>query len=272
MRHQDLGVRDGTLLLFGGCYSNLGATQAVLAEARARGIAADHLICTGDVVAYCAAAAETCAAVMAAGAVVVAGNCEVQLAADAEDCGCGFEAGTTCDLLSAGWYPYARARISAAQRSWMADLPDIVSFFHHGKRYAVIHGGATAVARFIWPEDPEDVFAEEWQAVEAAIGPVDAIIAGHCGIAFERQTRRGPWINAGVIGMPPHDGQPATRYGLLRSGQVEIATLAYDAEAEAARMRAAGLRQGYERSLITGYWPSEDVLPEALHVPSAARG
>ena len=100
MKHSDLGVLDGDLLLFGGPYSNLQATQAVLTQANVRGIAADHVICTGDIVAYCGAPVATLAAVRAFDGVVLAGNCEVQLAQDADDCGCGFEDGSTCDRLS----------------------------------------------------------------------------------------------------------------------------------------------------------------------------
>ena len=43
---------DGPLLVFGGPYSNLQATRAVLDEAARRGIPAERVICTGDVVAY----------------------------------------------------------------------------------------------------------------------------------------------------------------------------------------------------------------------------
>lgn len=50
----ELGTLDGPVLLFGGNYSNLRATEALIAEASRLGVPADHVICTGDVVAYCA--------------------------------------------------------------------------------------------------------------------------------------------------------------------------------------------------------------------------
>ena len=59
MKHRDLGVLDGDVLLFGGAYSNLQATWALMGQAHARAIAADHVICTGDIVAYCGAPART---------------------------------------------------------------------------------------------------------------------------------------------------------------------------------------------------------------------
>ena len=202
----------------------------------------------------------------ALGCRVVAGNCEIQLGADAPGCGCGFEDGSACDLLSVGWYGPASAALSVRDRAWMAALPDSVCFTHDSARYAVVHGGATDVARFIFANAPDSVFAQEWGAVEAMVGPVDHIIAGHCGVPFIRETVKGRWVNAGVIGMPPHDGECATRYAVLTGGDVEIRKLEYDAKGAAADMAVAGLPDPNRLALLSGYWPSEDVLPPDLRV------
>ncbi|WP_300029788.1 metallophosphoesterase family protein [uncultured Roseobacter sp.] len=269
---QDLGVIDDPVMLFGGPCSNADATRALFDEASARGIKPAHMICTGDVVAYCGAPDETLALIRGAGIPVVAGNCEKQLASGAGDCGCGFEEGSVCDLLSAGWYSYANARVSAQDRAWMAQCPDAIVFTHQGARYAVIHGGVTDIARFVWPDSPDAVFEQEWRALEAVAGAVDHVIAGHCGIPFIRETDRGRWINAGIIGVPPHDGRQQTRCAILDGGDVLFHHLSYDASRAAERMIKAGLVQGYERALLSGYWPSEDVLPVSLRVPSLASG
>ena len=100
----DLGRLDGPVLLFGGNYSNLQATDALIVEAAHRGIPPARVICTGDVVAYCAEPEETTQAIRDWGCHVIAGNCEEQLAAVAADCACGFEPGTECDTLAKGWY------------------------------------------------------------------------------------------------------------------------------------------------------------------------
>lgn len=266
MNHLDLGSIDTAITLFGGPYSNLQATQAVLDEVR------DVAICTGDVVAYCAQPAETVRAVRGAGCVVVAGNCEKQLAAGAGDCGCGFADGSACDVLSRGWYAFASAKIGAQDRQWMQNLPDIATFSHHGLRYAVIHGGFTNISRFIWPISPQPVFEEEIAAIEAHVGPVDGVIAGHCGIAFSRQVGGVKWINAGVIGMPANNGAQHTAYAVLRAGEIDFFQLTYDSAQAADAMVRAGLTQGYDRALLTGYWPSEDVLPPDLRRRVLASG
>ncbi|MEO0402377.1 MAG: metallophosphoesterase [Pseudomonadota bacterium] len=267
MRHSDIGVLDGPVLVFGGPYSNMQATQAVLEEVAARAATG---ICTGDTVAYCAKPRETLDLIRASGCAVVAGNCEAQLAQDADGCGCGFEPGTTCDVLSDAWYSFAARSVRPCDRKWMGALPDIITFHHRGARYGVIHGAVTDVARFIWPTTAAAVFEAEWDALEAMAGPVDHIIAGHCGLAFERPLRRGNWVNAGVVGMPPNDGRQATRFAVVQGGAVSIHTLSYDVAAAVSDMRDAGLTQGYHTALDSGYWPSEDVLPLDLRVSCAS--
>ena len=98
---RDLGRFDAPVLVFGGPYGNLQATKALLAEAGRRGIAPARMLCTGDLVAYCADARETVALVREAGIAVVMGNVEESLGRDAADCGCGFTAGGARDVLSA---------------------------------------------------------------------------------------------------------------------------------------------------------------------------
>ncbi|MEM7597461.1 MAG: metallophosphoesterase family protein, partial [Pseudomonadota bacterium] len=228
MKLRDLGEIDTPIVLFGGPYSNLQATEAMLAVVRARGLPA---ICTGDVVAYCADPVATVAAIRASNVAVVAGNCERQLASGALDCGCGFEAGTTCDLLSAGWFAYANARVGPADRAWMDGLPDMVVFTQAGRRFAVIHGGASDVSRFIWPNSSEHVFGHEISVIERHVGRVDGVIAGHCGLAFIRGVTGLLWTNAGVIGMPANYGKTVGHYAIMEDGIATLHDLTYDTRA-----------------------------------------
>ncbi len=264
MKQQDLGALDGPVLLYGGPYSNAQATKALLAEAARRDIPPTQRICTGDIVAYCGAPVQTVAQVRAEGGAVLAGNCETQLAEGADTCGCGFEDGTTCDRLSAAWYAFADAQIGAEDRAWMAALPDVLTFTHQGQRAAVIHGGVTDVARFLFETSPEAAFAQEVSALRAAVGAVDLVIAGHSGMPFVREVEGLRWINAGAIGMPPNDGEPQTRFAVLADGAVTFHKLSYDIASAHADMLNAGLTQGYHNALRSGWWPSEDVLPADL--------
>ena len=67
---------DHPVLVFGGPYGNLEATRAVLEDARRLGIPPERIVCTGDVVAYCADPVATIDAIRDTGIHVVMGNCE----------------------------------------------------------------------------------------------------------------------------------------------------------------------------------------------------
>ncbi|MEM7471051.1 MAG: metallophosphoesterase family protein [Pseudomonadota bacterium] len=257
-RDLDLGDLSGDLLLFGGPYSNLQATQALFDQTRH--IRRENRICTGDLAAYCADPLETAELVLRETAAVVAGNCEIQLTEGAQDCGCGFEEGTACDLASGAWFAHASAKM-APLRSQLSDLPDKVFFRHSGLRCVALHGGVSDVARFIWETDEDNVFQSEINQLGCDI---DVVVAGHSGVTFQRQIGNTLWVNAGVIGMPPHDGAPETRFVIASNCGFTVHRLTYDFEQAAARMEATGLVQGYETGLRTGFWPSEDVLPQAL--------
>lgn len=262
----------GPLLIFGGPYSNLRATQAIRAEAQRLGIPGHRTICTGDVVAYCAEPQETCALVRDWGCHVVAGNCEEQLAAGALDCGCGFEEGTACDLLAKGWYPYADRRIEAGTREWMRTLPQAITFRFGGLSFRVVHGGVDVINRFIFASE-NTVIADELERAG-----VDVVIAGHSGIPFVHRSRSGKpavWFNPGVIGMPANDGTADAWYGLVEplglGVRLSLYRLPYDHMGAASAVRRQGYADSYARALVTGLWPSLDVLPPKERSQSGKR-
>ncbi len=273
-RHRYLGVMDGSVLLFGGPYSNFQATGALFEASSILGIPASRMICTGDVCAYCADPLETVRIVKASGCAVVAGNCELSLGARTDDCGCGFEEGAACDRFAVEWFRHADDALDDLFRAWMLDCPSIATFHAFGRRYAVVHGAASMVNRFLWPVATDDELAGEIALIEGVLGPVDGVIGGHTGIAFERRVAVGGrsvhWINAGAIGLPAHDGDPRTSYAVLEEGGVRFARLDYDHHAAAEAMRTAGLSAGYDRSLEIGWWPSEDSFPVDMRMGKTA--
>lgn len=251
---------DGRAIVFGGPYGNLEATQALLDEAARLGVAPGRIVCTGDVVAYGADAAATVDRVRAAGIHVVMGNCEESLASRAADCGCGYAPGSACDRLAAAWFAHADRELGAEARAWMAQLPRRIDVAIAGVRLAVVHGGLDAINRFVFAST-----AAATKAEEIARGGVDGIVGGHCGLPFTQVVQGRLWHNAGAIGMPANDGTPRVWFSLLTpvaSGlSIEHRALAYDHAAAAAKMRRAGLPEGYAAALETGLWPSCDVLP-----------
>jgi len=262
------GGNSASLLLFGGPYSNVHALSALRERAEALGIAPQHCICTGDVVAYCGEPEATVALIRAWGCHVIAGNCEEQLAQLASDCGCGFEKGSECDRLAQGWYGFAMQRVSADDRAWMGALPKTLAFSLAGLRVRIVHGGLDIANHFIFASEPA-VIAEQLERSGA-----DVVVAGHAGIPFIKKTARGIWFNPGALGMPANDGTPEVWYGRMAVGrEIVLSThrLAYDHEAAAASMRRSGHAEAYARALISGRWPSLDVLPPAERAASGRR-
>jgi predicted phosphodiesterase len=250
-----------SVLVFGGPYSNLQATEAVLQEAQRRGIPASLIVCSGDLVAYCGSPSETIDVVRRSAIHVVMGNCDEQLALNAKDCGCGFPFGGTCERLSAAWFAFADRKLSSSQRKWLSTLPRRIDIAIGGRRLAVIHGTVNEISRFVFASGPTALKEKELE-----LAGCDGVIAGHCGLPFTESIGGRLWHNAGVIGTPANDGTSSTWYSILTPEdgaiRIEHCSLTYDYRAAQSAMREAGLGPEYREALQTGLWPSCDVLPE----------
>jgi predicted phosphodiesterase len=253
-------TRSAPLLLFGGPYGNLEALLALFEQADRRGIPDRNLLCTGDLAAYCADAQAVVDAIRARDIAVVQGNCEQSLGAGREDCGCGFEAGSVCDLLSAQWYQYAMSELTDDNCAWMRRLPVRIDFTWGGLQWSAIHGGLRQNNRFLFASASDMQFTEELPQT------ADIVVAGHCGIPFTRAVGRQLWHNPGVIGLPANDGTRRVWFSIAEAAADGITVthhaMRYDAETASRKMRAQALT-GYDQTLLSGLWPSLDVLPAA---------
>jgi len=260
-RIKDLGDINDRLIVFGGAYSNLEATKALFLKAEALGVPADRIICTGDIVAYCALPEETSEFIRTQNIHCVRGNCEEAISREALDCGCGFETGSSCDALSAQWYRYTQENTSLKSKEWMGSLPANLSFTMKGLEFLVVHGGVSQINTFVFPSSDT-----KQKDLELSGAGVDVIIGGHSGIPFGEVLPSGFWLNAGVIGMPANDGTTDGWYMLLEPVKHGISVswyrLSYDYHLAAEHMRQAGLNTAYAEALSAGLWPSFDILPD----------
>jgi len=259
---RNLGTLDGPVLIFGGPYGNLEATQALQRVAQSLDIPPARVICTGDVVAYGADPQHVVDLIRDWGCAVVMGNCEESLAADAADCGCGFEDGTACAALSDQWFTATRRDLDADAKRWMGGLPRRIEFSVGSRRLAAVHGGATQINKFVFAST-----ALAGKAAEIAATGCEGIIAGHCGLPFTDVVGGRLWHNSGALGMPANDGTARVWFSLLTPTaaglRIEHKPLDYDHAAAAAKMRSRGYPVGYADCLASGLWPSLDVLPSA---------
>lgn len=258
---QDLGKLNGQILVFGGVYSNLPALERLMGIAENLQIPSQNIICTGDIVGYCAEPEECVQTIRRWGVHCIAGNVEIQLRNREADCGCNFDEGSRCDMFSRKWYPFAQSRLSERAIDWMEQLPLHLRFEYAGKRVCVLHGSCQNPSEFVFRSSPWAVKAANFQAIDAEI-----ILAGHCGLPFRHQNGELYWLNAGVIGMPANDGTPRVWFmtiDLTEQGlHIEHHAYTYDHERAARLMEQLHLPREYSETLRTGLWDNCEILPE----------
>ena len=261
---RDLGRLDCPVLCFGGPYSNAQATEALLVEARTRGIPPDRVICTGDVVAYGGDPQACVDLVRNAGIQMVMGNCEESLEFNTDDCNCGFEKDSDCVAWSADWFTHAASVLDGDALAWMRCLPRQLRFFLAGRKIAVIHGGDQNISDYVFASTPDVAKAVILDRLDA-----DAVIGGHSGLPFMQVLGPRLWHNAGAIGMPANDGTPRGWYSIhTGSGDgidITLHGLVYDQHAAALATRAVTPGLPYAQTLENELWPNMAVLPETEH-------
>ena len=262
-RTKDIGnLAGGKLLVFGGSYSNYQALQGLRALADAEGIAANRVICTGDLLGYCAQPNETVALIREWGIHCIAGNVELQIRDEEDDCGCNFGEDSQCDLDSRNWYPYTQRTLLPEHKAWLHTLPEFLRFRYAGKKVFVLHGGLLNTSQFIFESTQWPVKSEIFEATGAEV-----ILSGHCGLPFHSVQAERYWLNPGVIGMPANDGTTRVWYMVLEAQEGGFAfahrAFEYDYATASQHMREAGLPGTYAQTLLDGLWNNNDILPEA---------
>ncbi len=258
---KDLGELKGQLLIFGGVYSNLEALIALKEIAQEKNIAPENIICTGDIIGYCANPLESLHIIKDWGIHAIAGNVEIQLREDKEDCGCDFDEGGRCDVFSKKWYPYAQNKLTSSDKIWLESLPDFITFSYNGKKVLVLHGSFHRTSEFIFKSTP-------WETKNNSLidSKTDIVLAGHSGIPFIDTKEGKTWFNAGVIGMPANDGNKNVWYGILDVKENDITfkheSYSYDFNTASEKMLANNLPASYAETLKTGIWDNCEILPD----------
>lgn len=247
------------LLVFGGVYSNYSALKELEIWAGAHGFTPETIVCTGDIVAYCAEAKESVDLVKEWGIHCIAGNVEIQLRNNEEDCGCNFNQDSSCDLLSQRWYPFAKAQLEKSHIDWMLKLPERLVLKFGGLNWGVVHGAASQTSKFIYKSTPWNEKEAELHLLQA-----DNMIAGHCGVPFLDDNGSKGWINSGALGMPANDGTSRVWFVTIEKKEegfgVTFHALEYAFERTQESMKNARLPEQYIETLVTGFWDSTDIL------------
>lgn len=259
MAQVDFHIPGSKLLLFGGVYSNLQALEDLRAWAHFNNYAPEEILCSGDIIGYCAQPRECIELMRVWNVQSIAGNVEIQLRNEEDDCGCNFNENSLCDIYSKQWYPFSQGKITEEDRQWMRGLPESAVVHFGGKRWGLVHGSSSETSKFVYKSTP---WAEK-QAEMDLLG-VDHILAGHCGIpCFDSKNGRA-WINSGALGMPANDGTPRVWFCTIKhvgsNFEVQFHALEYDRETTDSLIRKNNLPEVYAKTLQTGLWDSTEVL------------
>lgn len=257
---KNIGILKGKVLVFGGVYSNLQALKSIKNLAIANEILSENIVCTGDIVAYCAQPKECVQLIKDWGIHSIAGNVELNLVNDIDDCGCNFNQGSRCDTFSRQWYPYLKTQLDQEDIKWMSALPEFISFAYADKKVAVVHGSYFNTSEFVFKSTDWEIKRKNFDALNT-----DVILAGHCGLPFSDFSNGKLWLNPGVVGMPANDGTPKVWYAILDDADgfsFEVNAMDYDFAMASELMIGKPLPQTYKQTLRTGIWDNCEILPE----------
>ena len=254
-------LRGRKVLVFGGVYSNLQALKSLQQVGENQGIAPENIICTGDIVGYCAQPSECLDIIEKWGIHAIQGNVEENLLSGNDDCGCNFTEGGRCDMFSRQWFPFAVSKMTEKNLNYLKTLPQFIDFQYANQQFRVLHGSVNNISEFVFKSTDWAIKSDNFEKSQA-----DVILAGHCGLPFVDINDGKTWLNAGVIGMPANDGETSVWYLILNDENSELTyefhRLNYDFKTTHDLMLQHKLPQSYAKTLLNGIWDNCEILPE----------
>ncbi|UGY91231.1 radical SAM protein [Streptomyces gobiensis] len=244
----------------GGPYGNPYALQAFVDDARARG--AERLFCLGDLGGFGAEVDALWPILTSNDITCVAGNYDVAIARGDTDCGCGYRDPKDNEFAQL-IYDHTLATTSRDFAAWMGELHTERRETIAGVDVHMVHGSTLALNDFWWESLPDEQHRQRAEASGAGV-----ILCTHSGLPWQRRIGSALAVNVGVLGKPANDGRHDVWYALLDldAGQAtaELVPLAYDWQAQARSMRAAGLPEVFVETIETGWWTTcLEILPPA---------
>jgi putative phosphoesterase len=227
-------------------HGNLPALRAVLARIDDLGV--EEVYCGGDLVGYGPHPNQVCALVQERAIPTIYGNYDYAIARDLEDCGCAYITPHDRELgrQSVAW---TLEHTDQAAKDYMRELPFDLRFAVGRHRLHLVHGSPRKVNEYLFEEKPARLY-EKLAAAEDA----DALVFGHTHKPWIDTFADVLFVNCGSVGKPK-DGDPRGAFAVLdldEAGQVRarIERVAYDAEAVAREVAAAGLPAEYADKLV----------------------
>jgi putative phosphoesterase len=232
----------GPLAVITDIHANLPALQAALARIDELGI--ERVYCGGDLVGYGPHPNEVCALIAEREIPTIYGNYDHAIARDDHDCGCAYVTQHDRDLgrQSVEW---TLVNTSRQSKDFMRDLPFDLRIAVGAHELHLVHGSPRKVNEYLFEDKPASLY-ERLAAAETA----DALVFGHTHKPWVREHGGVLFVNCGSVGKPK-DGDPRAAFAVIDDAlTVTIERVAYDAQAVADEVAAAGLPTEFAAKLL----------------------
>lgn len=248
------------IAVLGGIYSNHLALEAVLSDARRRGV--DAVFCLGDLGAFGPNPDKVFPLLVDGEVQVMQGNYDNSIGERLSDCQCGYVDPRDNQFARIS-YDYTFANTSDRWKDWMRELPHAIRI--RLGRYPVLmsHGSPRKMNEFLWESTTPTHFLERLLDQHRA----DVVLTTHTGIHWKRELPGDRhFVNVGVIGRPANDGRTNVWYTILDARGESLVTehvpIDYDYRSLAQEMRGEELPHEFIDTILHGWWTTcLEVLP-----------
>ena len=207
----------------------------------------EDVYCGGDLVGYGPHPNEVCRLIEEQAIPTIYGNYDYAIARDLEDCGCAYVTQHDRELgqKSVEW---TLAHTDQHSKDFMRQLRFDLRFEVGNSAVHLVHGSPRKVNEYLFEDKPASLY-ERLAAAEEA----HTLVFGHTHKPWVHEYGGILFVNCGSVGKPK-DGDARAGFAVLRAGarhpDVTIERVAYDAEAVARQVAAAGLPEEYAEKLV----------------------
>lgn len=226
-------------------HSNINALETVLKDIEGR--KADLVVCTGDLVGYCAFPNEVVDLIKSKNILTIMGNYDEAVGNELMACGCDYP--DPKDMENAGIsLNWTIDTTKEENKKYLRELPKELIMQFENKEIRFVHGSPRSINEYLKENSQEaddvmDDFAE------------DILICGHTHKPYYKAYKDKLLINAGSAGKPK-TGNPNANYIILditlHNTSVEIIEVPYDYERAAKAIEDNGLPREFVELIRTG--------------------
>ena len=198
MKTQSLVIdSDNTLYLFGGPYSNFSSLEAFLNKTKN----SKYRFCLGDIGGFGPHPDRSIELLKNHHIICLQGNYDQTVGGGEADCGCGYIDPIDRKFAQIS-FDYTLKNTSDINRAWLRSLPEHILLTWKGKKILLCHGSPDETNEFVFESETSDEKIDSWLTKYQ----VDAICVTHSGIPWIKKTKKGFWVNVGVLGRTANEG------------------------------------------------------------------